>query len=68
MCEVMNNRLQKVFTIEEDFVQLEIDRRSTQMEEMLVNPELLKIKKELDVRTAIGPDGVDGCILRECQI
>lgn len=48
MCEIMNDRLQTVFTTLEDFVQPEIDRRAIQMEEILVNPELLlKIMKEL---------------------
>lgn len=68
ICEVMNNSLHSVFITDEDFIEPEliadddrkIDRITFQQEEVL------KLMKGLDVRKAVGPDGISGWVLKEC--
>ena len=71
MCEIMNESFRTVFNREEEFT--EPRREETQgglqeMEEIQVEKgEISKLMERIDVRKAMGPDGVSGWILRECR-
>ena len=63
----MNEQLQSVFVLEDEFAIPEEDRRIPKVPDITVKEhEVLKLMKELDVRKAMGPDGVAGWILKEC--
>lgn len=53
----MNNRLQTIFTREEELVESDIDDRFIQMEDILVNQQVTKLMEELDVRKVMGLGG-----------
>ena len=67
LCEVMNEKFQSVFVLEDDH-QPPIDgKKAPDMEEIIVErQEILDMLKKLDVRKSMGSDGVNGWILKEC--
>ena len=67
LCEVMNEKFQTVFVQEEGFESLQNDNESLVMPTIKVEQsEVLNLLKGLDVRKSMGPDGVNGWILKEC--
>ena len=68
ICEVMNNSLHSVFITDEDFIEPELitddDRKIDTI--TFQQEEVLKLMKGLDVRKAVGPDGISGWVLKEC--
>lgn len=54
---------------DEDFVEPEINRRSMQIQQILVSQsEFFKMIKELNARKAMESYGITGWILRKCSV
>ena len=67
LCEVMNEQFQTVFVREDDFQTPQEESYVLEMPTITVEQcEILDLLKGLDVRKAMGPDGVNGWILKEC--
>ena len=68
MSELMNESFKSVFTREEEFEEPNKERRLEGLREIRVEKkEIMKLLEELDVRKAMGPDGVSNWTLRECK-
>ena len=66
--EIMNESFKTVFTIEEDFEEPSMEVPQGGMHKLEVHKqEIGKKMEKLDVRKAMGPDGVAGWILKECK-
>lgn len=68
MSEIINECFKTVFTEEEDFTQPSNTEQSLGMQEIEVSKEEIKgFLENMDVRKAMGPDGVSGWVLKECR-
>ena len=66
--ELMNESFKSVFNVEEEFVESIVEERQEGLQEVRVErQEIGKLLEKLDVRKAMGPDGVSGWTLRECR-
>ncbi len=69
VCEELNKRFQEVFTIEQGEVTVLGEREVNQaaLEEFEITREEVKRHLlDLDVRKAVGPDGISPWVLKEC--
>lgn len=68
MSEIMNESFQSVFTREIDFKPPRMTEQNEGLQEIEVKKQDIKnLLETLDVRKAMGPDGVNGWILKECK-
>ena len=68
MSEVMNESFRTVFSMEEEFMQPRREETREGIHELQVEKgEIYKLMEKMDVRKAMGPDGVSGWILKECK-
>ena len=66
MCEVMNDSFVTVFTAEDDFTEPNRTSHCQGLQEITVHKkEIRRLLDKLDVRKAMGPDGVSGWVLKE---
>ena len=66
--EIMNESFRTVFTVEEEFVEPSMEVPRGGMQEIKVQKqEIGKLLEKLDVRKAMGPDGVACWMLKECK-
>ena len=66
--EIMNESFKTVFTVEEEFAEPSMEMPQTGMQEINVRKhEIGTLMEKLDVRKAMGPDGVACWMLRECK-
>uniref|UniRef100_A0A0P4VWZ9 Reverse transcriptase domain-containing protein n=1 Tax=Scylla olivacea TaxID=85551 RepID=A0A0P4VWZ9_SCYOL len=63
MHELMNESFQSVFTKETDFMALKVVSQNEGIQKIQIK----KMLEELDVRKAMGPDHINGWILKECR-
>ena len=68
MSELMNESFRSVFSVETDFIEPYGEIQQMGLQEVLVQKqEIGKLLEKLDVRKAMGPDGVSGWALKECR-
>ena len=68
MSELMNESFQSVFTREIDFTAPRMSKQNVDMQEIQVERQEIKdLLEKIDTRKAMGPDGVNGWILKECR-
>ena len=68
LSEIMNENIKQVFTEEEAFTELSMIEAQEGLKEVVVQKQDVgRLMGSLDVRKAIGPDGVSGWTLRECK-
>ncbi len=68
MCELGNENFQQVFTKETKFNEPKHKTLEKQVGEIIVTQEdIYKMMEGLEVRKAMGPDGISGFILKECR-
>ena len=68
MTELMNESFRSVFSVEADFTEPYREVQQMGLEKVLVQKqEIGKLMEKLDVRKAMGPDGVSASTLKECR-
>ncbi len=68
MCELLNEKLQQLFTKETHFIKPKDIISQKQMGEITARKDdIYKMMKELDASKATGPDGISGFILKSAE-
>ena len=68
LSEIMNESFKSVFTVEEQFIEPNTTEAEGGLKEVVVQKQDVgRLLENLDVRKAMGPDGVSGWTLKECK-
>ncbi|MPC63204.1 hypothetical protein E2C01_057298 [Portunus trituberculatus] len=68
MSELMNESFKSVFNEEGDFIEPNNQATQKELRNIVVHKQRIsKLLEGVDVRKAMGPDGVSGWTLRECR-